>query len=121
MFDNLIWQYYIGRFFESNILVYPYIPDSVGYLDLRDHVFIVTGANSPIGSCVAKFLNDRGAMVIRVSRSSEYVNEHEYLCDLSDPRQVLELCDKVKAKYTKINRIVNMASGLYETYETNLE
>ena len=110
---------YMKRFFFkgplSEVIVYY---NEIGY-HLGGSVFIVTGANSSIGKLLISLLESRKALVVKIVKSSKTLGENEHQCDLSDPKQVLDFCNKFKEKHSKLNGIINLASGLYETYETN--
>ena len=110
---------YMKRFFFkgplSEVIVYY---NEIGY-HLGGSVFIVTGANSSIGKLLISLLESRKALVVKIVKSSKTLGENEHQCDLSDPKQVLDFCNKFKEKHSKLNGIINLASGLYETYESH--
>jgi NAD(P)-dependent dehydrogenase (short-subunit alcohol dehydrogenase family) len=109
----------MNRFFFKGPISEVMVEDRDLVDNLEDSIFIVTGANSSLGKIIVGLLMNRGAKVIRTVKSSEDLRKDEYICDMSDPKQIFDFCEKFKEKYSKLNGIINLASGLYGKYATN--
>src|SRR5262245_55612692 len=91
--------------------------------DMNEKICLVTGANSGIGKVTAKVLAAGGASVIMVSRNrdkgetarDEIVRETGsrnidlMIADFSNLNQIRQLAANVKAKYPRLNTLVNNA------------
>ncbi len=86
-------------------------------MDLKGKKIVLAGATGGIGSEIAKVLQQEGAFIIPISRSSEFK------CDLTDPSQIAQVCEQILTKYPIIDGLINAAGvGIYKTIEdTNLE
>ncbi|MGH7767437.1 MAG: SDR family NAD(P)-dependent oxidoreductase [Candidatus Binatia bacterium] len=104
-------------------------------MDINGQVALITGASSGIGQRLAIDLAARGATVVGCSRSMERLKEtadelkrHSpssmvIACDVSEPKQVKHMVDKVMSQFGKIDVLVNNAGfGSYQSFaESSLE
>lgn len=82
--------------------------------DFAGKRFWVTGAGRGIGLHIATQLHDRGAEVIGLDREfsqDDYPFRTELL-DISDHRQVQDLCTKLLASHPRLDGLVNAAGAL---------
>lgn len=91
---------------------------------------IITGGTHGIGEETARLFALNGAKVVIVGRdqnkASKIINEAkgniEFLrCDLSDRKQVLDLCSTIKEKYDRVHVLINNASKNSRFSVLNLE
>lgn len=97
--------------------------------DLDGKVCLVTGATSGIGRVAAQSLAERGARVVVVGRSPEKTTAtvgalqqatgnqavEGLLADLSRQSQVRALADQVRARYPRLDLLVNNAGAVFGT------
>ncbi|WP_019637031.1 SDR family oxidoreductase [Paenibacillus fonticola] len=80
------------------------------WLNMKGKVVIVTGGSSGIGAEIVQSLSKNGAQVIIADISgSAYENVDFIQCDITNQLQVEEMMDKVVAKYTRIDGLINNA------------
>ena len=90
--------------------------------DLKDKIAIVTGANSGMGMATVEALSDKGATVIMLCRneargrkavaeltSMKDRNLDLMICDLGDLASIHSFARNVKAKYPRIDILINNA------------
>lgn len=75
---------------------------------------IITGAANGVGKAVANILKDNNLILIdkdevNLKSVSESLNAKFYVCDLSDDDQIREMVEDIKAKYEKIDCLINCA------------
>ena len=75
---------------------------------------IITGAANGVGKEVANILRDNNLILIdedkeNLSLLSNSLNANYYVCDLSDDIQIKEIVEDIKAKYDKIDCLINCA------------
>jgi short-subunit dehydrogenase len=98
-------------------------------MDFKDQVALVTGASSGIGQRVAIDLAARGAIVVGCSRSlkklQDTANELKrysssstvMVCDVSAPKQVKEMVERVLSQFGRIDILINNAGfGAYQSF-----
>ncbi|MFB9276999.1 SDR family oxidoreductase [Cohnella cellulosilytica] len=102
---------------------------------MKDKVCMVTGANSGIGFAAAKGLAERGAAVVMVCRNRERGEEARQeivrqtgneriellLCDLSSLRSVRDLSEAFRARWDRLDVLVNNAGGLFDRPQTSAD
>ena len=88
-------------------------------MSVEGKTIIVTGGTHGIGEETARFLAARGANVVIVGRDEQkasiIVNESKgkiafLKCDLSDRKQILELCKTIENRFDKVDVLINNAS-----------
>jgi glucose 1-dehydrogenase len=88
-------------------------------MSLEGKTVIITGGTHGIGEETALLFAERGAKVVIVGRDEKRANEileksHRKIdfikCDLSERRQVLDLCSQMDQKYDKVHVLINNAS-----------
>jgi NAD(P)-dependent dehydrogenase (short-subunit alcohol dehydrogenase family) len=90
-------------------------------MQIKDHVFIVTGASSGIGRSTAIALSDRGAKVAVLARSSEALQELArqlpgclpVTADMTQLGRVREAVRDVHRHYGRVDGLVNNAGRSY--------
>ena len=90
-------------------------------MQIKDHVFIVTGASSGIGLATAVALSGRGAMVALLARSTEALEKLArqlpgslpVTADMTQFDRVREAVQVVHAHYGRIDGLVNNAGRSY--------
>ena len=90
-------------------------------MQIKDHVFIVTGASSGIGIATAVALSDRGAKVALLARSTEALDKLAQqlpgslpvTVDMTQFDRVREAMQRVHAHYGRIDGLVNNAGRSY--------
>lgn len=75
---------------------------------------IITGAANGVGKAVAELLKNENLILLDIDEKnlkelSEQLNKKYYICDVSDDRQILNVVDEIKAKYEKIDCLINCA------------
>src|ERR1700730_7004053 len=98
-------------------------------MQIRDHVFIVTGASSGIGLSTAIALSDRGAKVALFARSSEALQKLAQqipgslpvTVDMMEFDRVTEAIRAVHQHYGRINGLVNNAGRMYASSIEEIE
>ena len=75
---------------------------------------IITGAANGVGKAVANILKDNNLILIDEDKDnlislSESLNANYYICDLSNDEQVKHVIDDIKAKYDRIDCLINCA------------
>jgi NAD(P)-dependent dehydrogenase (short-subunit alcohol dehydrogenase family) len=81
---------------------------------LAGRVVVVTGASRGIGRAIAERMERALASVVRVSRSQAPARSDKRLdvpCDISDPRQVADLAERVEAELGVPDVVVNSAGS----------
>ena len=90
-------------------------------MEIKDHVFIVTGASSGIGLATAIALSDRGAKVALLARSTDALKELAQklpgslavTADMTKFDRVREAVGAVRQHYGRIDGLVNNAGRSY--------
>jgi short-subunit dehydrogenase len=90
-------------------------------MQIKDHVFIVTGASSGIGLSTAMALSERGAKVALIARSSDALQELSQKlsgswpipADMTDFAKVREAIRAVHQHYGRIDGLINNAGRSY--------
>jgi NADP-dependent 3-hydroxy acid dehydrogenase YdfG len=90
-------------------------------MQIKDHVFIVTGASSGIGLSTAIALSDRGARVALLARSSDALQKLAQqlpgslpvTVDMTKFDQVREAILAVRKHYGRVDGLVNNAGRSY--------
>lgn len=90
-------------------------------MEIKDHVFIVTGASSGIGLSTAIALSDRGAKVALFARSTDTLRDLArklpdslpVTVDMTQFEQVREAVGAVHRHYGRINGLINNAGRSY--------
>jgi NAD(P)-dependent dehydrogenase (short-subunit alcohol dehydrogenase family) len=96
---------------------------------MKDRVVLVTGANSGLGKATALGLAKQGATVVMVCRSKERGEAARQeivaasgnqavdllLADLGSQQSVRQLAQDVRARYQRLNVLVNSAGGVFMT------
>jgi NADP-dependent 3-hydroxy acid dehydrogenase YdfG len=90
-------------------------------MQIKDHVFIVTGASSGIGLATAVALSSRGAKVALLARSTETLERLAQqlpgslpvTADMTQLDRVREAVQVVNAHYGRIDGLVNNAGRSY--------
>ena len=75
---------------------------------------IITGAANGVGKAVANILKENDLILIDEDKDnlislSESLNANYYICDLSNDEQVKHAIDDIKAKYDRIDCLINCA------------
>ena len=75
---------------------------------------IITGAANGVGKAVANILKDNNLTLIdadkeNLSLLSSLLNANFFVCDLSNDDQIKNMVDEIKAKYDKIDCLINCA------------
>ncbi len=103
------------------------------YIEMKDKIAVITGANSGIGLASTKNLVGQGAKVVMVCRSetkgqqaiSEIKNQHPQaeidlvLADLAEPASIREAGLHIREKYNKIDVLLNNAGGTFGKHRLN--
>ena len=90
-------------------------------MEIKDHVFIVTGASSGIGLSTAIALSDRGAKVALLARSTDALKELAqklpgslpFTVDMTQFDRVREAVSAVHQHYGRVDGLVNNAGRSY--------
>src|ERR1035438_6852905 len=90
-------------------------------MQIKDHVFIVTGASSGIGLSTAVALSDRGAKVALLARSTDTLKELAqklpgslpFTVDMTQFDRVREAVRAVHQHYGRVDGLVNNAGRSY--------
>ena len=105
------------------------------YPEMQNKICLITGATSGIGQAAALALAQMGATVIVVGRSEERCQravariQHEtrnfhvnyLLADLSVQAQVRQLAEKFKARYQRLDVLVNDAGAIFLRRQVSAE
>lgn len=95
-------------------------------MNIKNKVVIVTGASKGIGLATAKLLADRGAQVVLVARSKNFLTKiskgllgsYVVVADMSDPKSVKKMIKLVLKKFGKVDVLINNAGqGIYGAVE----
>ena len=95
-------------------------------MNIKNKVVIVTGASKGIGLAIAKLLADRGAQVVLVARSKNFLTKiskgllgsYVVVADMSDPKSVKKMIKLVLKKFGKVDVLINNAGqGIYGAVE----
>ncbi len=80
----------------------------------KDKIMLVTGASRGIGRTIANYFSNLGVNVI----STYYSNKIDdgYYLDLSNESSISELANTIKAKYGKIDYLINNAAISLDSY-----
>lgn len=70
---------------------------------------IVSGTNSGIGLAIKQSLTAQGVRVIGINRKTTDENSENYICDISDQKQVEETMKKIKKQTGNVDFLVNCA------------
>ena len=89
-----------------------------GLFNIREKVFLVTGAYGLIGKHVCKFLVDNDVIVIAVGRREERLKDLKnelknitiFKMDISNESGVISLYENLTKKIKKIDVLVNIAA-----------
>ena len=84
---------------------------------LDDRVAIVTGASSGIGRRFSQVLAQQGAHVLAAARRADRLEElssthdaiHPAVCDVADDQQLIELVERARSEFGRIDIVVNNA------------
>ncbi|PPF77343.1 short-chain dehydrogenase [Subtercola sp. Z020] len=97
-------------------------------MNVRDSVFVITGASSGIGAATARAAAARGARVVLAARREDRIRALAdelggaavaVRCNVTDPQQVTALAEAALAAFGRIDVLVNNAGqGLQATIET---
>lgn len=82
------------------------------WINLSGRTFIITGASSGIGAAIAHELLNVGANVVNADLKESGVDADNYLfveCDVTQPADVKNVVQQAKAKFGKIDGLVNNA------------
>lgn len=98
-------------------------------MQIKDHVFLVTGASSGIGLSTAVALAERGAKVALLARSKEALGELAarlpgslpIVADMTDFAGVRQAVQKVHQHYGRIDGLVNNAGRSYAATVEEIE
>jgi short-subunit dehydrogenase len=98
-------------------------------VEIKDRVFIVTGASSGIGLATAVALSNRGAKVAVLARSSDALNELAQqlpgslplTVDMTQFNQVREAVTRVQQHYGRVDGLVNNAGRSYAATVEQIE
>ena len=98
-------------------------------MQIKDHVFIVTGASSGIGLSTAKALSDRGAKVALLARSGDALQELAkklpgslpVTVDMTKFDQVRDAIRTVHEHYGRVDGLVNNAGRGYAASVEEIE
>jgi short-subunit dehydrogenase len=98
-------------------------------MQIKDHVFIVTGASSGIGLSTAVALSDRGAKVALLARSGDALQELAQklpdslpvMADMTKFDQVREAVRAVHDHYGRIDGLINNAGRSYAASEEEID
>ena len=90
-------------------------------MQIKDHVFIVTGASSGIGLSTARALSERGAHVALVARNTEALQELAgrlpgslpVTADMTQFDRVREAMSRIHRHYGRVDGLVNNAGRSY--------
>lgn len=102
---------------------------------MKDKIVIVTGTNSGIGKIAARELAQKGATVVMVCRSQERgaaalqdvkqaipsANVHLMLCDLSSQASIHEFTALFKAKFDRLDVLLNNAGAMFTSRKTSID
>jgi len=80
-------------------------------MQIKNKVFIVTGAGDGLGKAIAENLEQKGAKVARLFRSVGGAGS--YACDVTDKVQVRDNVDKIVKDYGTIDGLIN-AAGVWQ-------
>lgn len=100
-------------------------------IDLKDKIYLVTGANSGIGLASATYFAQKGAEVIMVCRNAEKGEKAReeiiassknekvslYLCDFSSQASILALSEQIHQNYSRIDVLYNNAGLISKPYK----
>ena len=100
---------------------------------MQGKICIVTGANSGIGKVTARELAKMGASVVMVARSKERgeaaladvraasgsSDVELMLCDMSSQKSITAFADGVKARFDRLDVLVNNAGALFQKRQEN--
>lgn len=102
---------------------------------VKDKICLVTGATAGIGKVTAKSLAEQGAKVILVSRNKEKcaatvseikqetanANIDFIASDLSSQKEIHNLAEEFKKKYSQLDILVNNAGAFFTKRETSID
>ena len=98
-------------------------------MQIKDHVFLVTGASSGIGLSTAAALAERGAKVALLARSREVLGElsarlpgsFPIVADMTDFAGVRQAVQKVYQHYGRLDGLINNAGRSYAAAVEEIE
>lgn len=98
-------------------------------MEIRDRVFIVTGASSGIGLATAQAMSDQGAKVALLARSTDLLQvlslrlpaSLPVTVDVTQPDQVRDAIAQVHRHYGRIDGLVNNAGRSYSAAVEDIE
>ena len=93
-------------------------------IDLKNKVVVVTGGNGLIGSAIVKELLNKNSLVISVDLIPgvlHHDNLDQFICDLTDEKEVNKLFKYISTKYTKCDGWVNNAYPRTKDWGNKLE
>jgi NAD(P)-dependent dehydrogenase (short-subunit alcohol dehydrogenase family) len=98
-------------------------------MQIKDHVFLVTGASSGIGLSTAVALAERGAKVALLARSKEALGELAarlpgslpIVADMTDFAGVRQAVQKIHQHYGRIDGLINNAGRSYAATVEEIE
>jgi len=91
--------------------------------NIKELVIVITGGAGALGGSMAKHLLSQGAKVVIISRSEESVekklnelkkinpNVLGFACDVLNENSLIEVKDKIIAKWERIDHLINAAGG----------
>ena len=76
--------------------------------DIQNKNIIIAGSNDGIGKDLAKRLKKTKANIIRIDKSfTSSIGTDDYVCDITNEKNLKIIFKKIKLKYKKINGMVN--------------
>lgn len=93
---------------------------------LNGYIALITGVTSGIGIATAKKFIEEGATVIGIAKEdkgTENLGEkfNFVQCDVTDEKQIIEVCKSIEAKYEKLDSLVTIADIEYLGNVENVE
>ncbi|HEY2911886.1 MAG TPA: SDR family oxidoreductase, partial [Candidatus Angelobacter sp.] len=98
-------------------------------MQIKDHVFLVTGASSGIGLSTAVALTEHGAKVALLARSKDALDElaarltgsFPIVADMTDFAGIRQAVQKVHQHYGRIDGLINNAGRSYSAAVEEIE